>query len=264
MFYITKPVHKKFKKSTNSIMTTPSLVFIIPYRDRKEQLHFFNRQIAYILEDYAPDTYKILFVHQCDKRSFNRGALKNIGFLVVKDLYPDTYQDITLVFNDIDTVANRKNYLNFETSKGIVKHFYGFTFALGGIVSIQASDFELMNGFPNFWAWGYEDNLLQKRVSQNKLQIDRQQFHKLMDSRIIHLNESIKRVVNREEYNRYVFNTNEGIRNIKGVVYTMDESTNFVNVSEFDTGIQENTTQQKVHDITNTDKPFGRLKMQLF
>ncbi len=245
-------------------MTTPSLVFIIPYRDREEQLHFFNRQIAYILEDYVLDTYKILFIHQCDKRSFNRGALKNIGFLVVKDLYPDTYQDITLVFNDIDTVANRKNYLNFETSRGIVKHFYGFTFALGGIVSINASDFELMNGYPNFWAWGYEDNLLQKRVLQYKLQIDRQQFHKLMDSRIIHLNESIKRVVNREEYNRYVFNTNEGIRNIKDVVYTIDDSTNFVNVSQFDTGIQENTIQQKVHDITKTDKPFGRLKMQMF
>ena len=117
-----------------SIITTPQIIFIIPYRDREEQLHFFQRQITYLLEDYVEGTYKILFIHQCDERSFNRGALKNIGFLVVKDLFPDTYATITLVFNDIDTTANRKNDLDYKTIQGTVKHFYGFPFALGGIV----------------------------------------------------------------------------------------------------------------------------------
>ena len=173
-------------------MNIPSKIFIIPYRDREEQLHFFRRQIQYILEDEDPETYRIMYIHQCDSRPFNRGALKNIGFLVGKELYPNDYKTITFVFNDVDTIANRKNLLHYETTSGIVKHFYGFTFALGGIVSICGEDFESLNGFPNFWAWGFEDNALQQRVGYNKkFTIDRSQFYPLMDPHIIHLNDQI-------------------------------------------------------------------------
>lgn len=244
-------------------MSTPQIIFIIPYRNREEQLHFFKRQIAYILEDYAEETYKIFYVHQCDERSFNRGALKNIGFLIVKDLYPETYKNITLIFNDIDTVPNRKNYLEFHTEPGIIKHYYGFVFALGGIVSINAGDFESLNGFPNFWAWGYEDNLLQARVQAKKMTIDRSQFHKLMDPRIIHLNESIKRVVNREEYNRFVNNSKEGIVDIHDLQYAIDETTDFINVSHFETNTKEDKTNQKIHDITKSKTPFSKKTMSM-
>jgi hypothetical protein len=64
------------------------------------------------------------------------------------------------------------------------------------------------------------------------------------------LNESIKRVVNREEFNRFVYNTNEGIHNISNLQYTIDNETDFVNVSHFETGMAENTKSNIVHDIT--------------
>lgn len=238
-------------------MTTPNIVFIVPYRDRPEQLHFFQRQIQYILEDVDPTTYKIMYVHQKDTRPFNRGALKNIGFMIVKELYPEDYKTITLVFNDVDTIPNRKNYLQYETTPGKVKHFYGFTFTLGGIVSITGEDFEKVNGFPNFWAWGFEDNALQKRVEAKNIEIDRSQFHHLMDSRILHLNESINRVVNRAEYNRYQFNSPEGIQHIKNLKYTIDEETQFAHVTEFSTGIDPDMKSFAVHDLRKTNKPFG-------
>jgi hypothetical protein len=241
----------------------PEIVFIIPYRDREEQLHFFKRQIKYILEDYDQTAYKILYIHQCDQRSFNRGALKNIGFLVIKDLYPDHYKNITIVFNDVDTIANRKNILDFKTKPGVVKHFYGFPFALGGIVAIHAGDFEIINGFPNFWSWGYEDNLLQTRVLKHHFMIDRSQFYPLMDPHIIHLNESIKRVVNREEFNRFVYNTNEGLQNISNLQYTMDHETDFVNVYYFETGITENSNSNIVHDITKSNPLKRNMQMVL-
>jgi len=74
---------------------TPKIVFIVPYREREQQLLFFQRQMQYILEDYDENQCKVIIAHQNDKRSFNCGAMKNIGFLIVKQLYPNTYQDIT-------------------------------------------------------------------------------------------------------------------------------------------------------------------------
>jgi hypothetical protein len=42
-----------------------------------------------------------------------------------------------------------KNLINYATTVGNIKHFYGFTFTLGGIVSITGEDFEKMNGYLN-------------------------------------------------------------------------------------------------------------------
>ena len=173
---------------------TPKVIFIVPYRDRQQQYEFFARQMAHVLEGTS---YRILYIHQKDTRSFNRGALKNIGFITVKNLYPETYRNITLVFNDIDTMPYVKGFLNYETVPGLVKHFYGFTFALGGIASMTAGDFERVNGFPNLWAWGYEDNALNQRVIKNGIRIDRTQFYPILDKNILHLQDGILRDVNR-------------------------------------------------------------------
>ena len=107
----------------------PNIIFIVPYRDREQHYLFFSRHMKMILEDVS--NYRILYIHQTDKREFNRGAMKNIGFIVVKHLYPEHYKNITLVFNDVDTMPFTKNFLNYETKNGNIKHFYGFNFTLG-------------------------------------------------------------------------------------------------------------------------------------
>ena len=138
----------------------PKRVFIVPYRDRIQQKFFFCKQMEFILEGRSD--YEILFVHQCDARNFNRGAMKNIGFLAIKEKYPDSYKDISFIFNDVDTLPFHKLF-DYETTPGMVKHHYGFETALGGIVVIKGSDFDLINGYPNYWGWGMEDACLQKR-----------------------------------------------------------------------------------------------------
>lgn len=246
---------------------TPKIVFIVPYRDRELQLNFFNRHMKYITEDMPKEDYRILIVHQCDNRSFNRGALKNIGFLIVRDLYPQTYNNITLVFNDLDTLPYVKNFLTYDTIPGVVKHFYGVKFTLGGIFSIKAGDFERVNGFPNFWAWGYEDNLLNTRVKNAGIEINRSVFYNLHDIHIMHMSDGVKRDINREEFDRYAKNTREGLNSITHLNYTIKKD-NLVDVTQFHTGLNENINARSVHHLANGKSPFkptrsGHMKLSL-
>lgn len=234
---------------TNETLQIPKLVFIVPYRDRVQHQAFFKRHMKMILEDMPETDYKIYYIHQCDNREFNRGAMKNIGFLVIKEKYPNDYKNITLVFNDVDVMPFTKNFLNYETTEGVVKHFYGYTFCLGGLFSIKAGDFEKILGFPNLWAWGYEDNLIQRRVLKSNLIIDRSNFYPIMDKNICHLKDGFERTINRREFDRVVNETNEGFQSINTLNYTINEETGFVDVTSFFTAFQENTEQNVIHDI---------------
>ena len=241
----------------------PKLIFVIPYRDREQQQQFFSHHMKRILEDYHPTEYKIIYAHQKDTREFNRGAMKNIGFLYAKSVYPKSYKRITFVFNDVDTMPYNKNFIRYETTPGVVKHFYGYTFTLGGIVSITGEDFEKINGFPNFWAWGYEDNAMNQRVMNTLgLTIDRSQFYPIMDKNILQLKDEITRVVNRGEYDRYVLDNvlkktfHDGISAVRDVLCNYNENTKFLDIHGFKTGIEPNPTLNKIHDMRSGPVPF--------
>jgi hypothetical protein len=244
---------------------TPKLLFIVPYRDREHQKTFFeNHMKNNILADIPKEDYKIWYIHQTDKREFNRGAMKNIGFLAAKHTYPDDYKNITLVFNDVDTMPLTKNYLNYDTQEGTVKHFYGHTFALGGIISMKAGDFEKINGFPNLWGWGYEDNLLQYRVLRSNVAIiDRSQFHKILDKNILQLKDGLERTVNRGEFDQYMANTSEGIHTITNLKFQIDAETGMVDVIRFSTGREENIHQRIQYDLRNGPYPFKPTTRQI-
>lgn len=235
----------------------PKLVFIIPYRDRELQKNFFLHHMTHtVLADMPIDSYQIYFVHQQDTRTFNRGALKNIGFLVLKELYPDDYKDITIVFNDVDTMPYVKNFLPYETNKGMIKHFYGFQFTLGGIVSITAEDFETLGGFPNFWSWGYEDNELQRRAKMHHIDIDRSAFYPIMNKEIIHLQDGYLRDINITEKKRYDWKTTEGFADITDLSYTIED--HMIQVSQFHTPHRENSHAKQTHDLRTGNQPFTK------
>ena len=234
----------------------PKLIFIVPYRDRAQHLHFFKEQMNKVLAVMPKTDYKIYIVHQVDDRNFNRGAMKNIGFLAVKNKYPNDYKNITLVFNDVDTMPYTKNFFNYNTVPGTVKHFYGVRFALGGIVSITAGDFEKTGGFPNFWAWGYEDNMLKIRVDKCGLNIDYTQFYKLDDGNVLQLKHGKTREVNRTEFDKFKQDDTDGFVDINDLTYTIEEESGFINVTSFEpkTPSTEIVTQTYSLDAGNT--PF--------
>jgi hypothetical protein len=241
----------------------PKIVFIVPYRDREHHLKFFSVYMKHVLSDYDPSTYEIYIVHQKDGRPFNRGGMKNIGFLAVKEKYPNEYQDMTFVFNDVDTVPYDKGVIQYETRAGVVKHFYGVKFALGGIFSIKGGDFERTNGFPNFWAWGGEDNYMQYRVLQCGLKIDRRGFFPLQHPNILQMVEGIMRTISRSEAEMVFYKTtNDGLSTIQNLNYKEeprldhDHCNNavhhrFIHVSHFDCAYSHASNtyeEQNIHD----------------
>ena len=249
---------KKIKSENNcqeSSENVPKIIFIVPYRNRENHQKYFKSQMETLL--VGKHDYKIYYIHQCDTRPFNRGAMKNIGFLMVKDKYPESYKNITLVFNDVDTTPSAIGIIpEYATKPRIVKHFYGYTYALGGIISITAGDFESINGFPNYWAWGYEDNMLNHRVVVSGLTLDRSVFYPISDSRITQFKTGPERVVNRGEFQRFMSRVKEGIMCIKNIRYNINEETGFVNVSHFDTGIECREDLNSSFMAVDTNVPF--------
>jgi hypothetical protein len=199
----------------------PKRVFIVPYRNRVQHKFFFSKYMSFILEH--SDDYEIYFSHQCDVRTFNRGATKNIGFLAVKEKYPEHYKNITFIFNDVDTIPFNKIF-DYETTHGNIKHYYGFKYALGGIVVIKGSDFEMTNGYPCFWGWGMEDNALQKRCDALKLKVDRTIFYNIGSPEILQLFDGISRIISKKDpWRGENDNGIDGIKTIKQLKYTIDE-----------------------------------------
>ena len=246
----------------------PKIIFIIPYRNRPQQKHFFDVYIQHILEDYLAGYCEVFFVEQSDKyEKFNRGAVKNIGFMAIRERYPNDYKNITIVFNDVDTLPYKKNLLKYETVPGIIKHFYGKRFALGGIFSINGGDFEIMGGFPNYWTWGHEDVVIVKRAEKYLIRIDRSTFFELGNPNIIQLNDEKTRQVDIstafvDEDN---FNTYKIIMNLK---YTFNENNNYskhIYINDFDLALEKrifNYTIDLKKGEEHHKKEFGKAKQQ--
>ena len=231
----------------------PSIIFIIPYRDRIQHKTFFEIYMKHLMEDYDENSYEIYFSHQCDKRKFNRGAMKNIGFLAMKEKYKNDYKNITFIFNDVDTLPYKKNLLNYQTKKGIIKHFYGYPFSLGGIFSIKGEDFESINGFPNYWAWGMEDNVIQDRAIKKNIKIDRSHFYKIGDPNILQFFDGLKRLISKEQAlrmrNDHVYSNKDGINAISNL---KTEITNeYINAKQFKTLYEDNEDTYNIYDIRN-------------
>ena len=237
----------------NSKNKIPKKIFIIPYRDREEyKKKFLERMMDHLNDD---DDWEMYFSHQCDKRPFNRGAIKNIGFIAMKIKYPNHYKNISFIFHDIDTLPVLKGVFPYDTVEGKVAHYYGFKFALGGVFVIKGKDFENIKGFPNFWGWGFEDNLLNKRCIINNLIIDRSIFYNHKDKERLKYIErldkddgNVKLFTKREIYMQ---NENpEDITDLKNVTFTIND--NFINITNFETRISHTEHDFYLKKVTST------------
>ena len=200
-------------------------IFIVPYRDRLEHLYFFQQYLPFVLPDINNNNdnnsnidYEVYFAHQKDTRPFNRGAMKNIGFLAIKNKYPNDYKNITFIFNDVDVLPYTKNIFDYKTTDNIIKHYYGYTNCLGGSFAIKGKDFERINGFPNLWSYGLEDTIIQTRalsVLDKSIRIERYNFYEIGNKKVLQLFDGLNRLIDRNPTNKVFDNhKNDGISSI--------------------------------------------------
>jgi hypothetical protein len=238
-------------------------IFIVPYRNREQHKEFFTRYMSYILEDYDKSEYEIIFAHQNNDLPFNRGSMKNIGFLYAKQKY-SYYKDINFIFNDVDTVPYKKGLLNYEVAPNVIKHYYGFIFALGGIFSIKGGDFEKIDGFPNLWSWGFEDTVIYDRAIKNNITVDRSQFYKIGNHNILHLLDEFSKNVLRKNFGLYTNKQmNDGLKSLTDIEFNWNEETNMLDINKHNSihSLQDNSyisTLQIKPSNTNQNR-FGKM-----
>ena len=231
-------------------MSVPNRIFIVPYRDRDIHKKKFLEHMTKYLKD--SNDWVIYFAHQCDNRPFNRGAMKNIGFLAMKRKYPYHYKNITFIFNDVDSYPRIDGMIPYKTNPGIVAHYYGTNFALGGMFAIKGGDFEKTGGFPNFWGWGMEDNLIYERCLQVGLKVDRSCFYPMHDSRIVRLFDGFKRVYSQREVSIYKSEKPDTINDIHNIKYNIENE--FINIQNFSTSENWTILDFKQRDIREGTK----------
>jgi len=143
--------------------------FIIPYRNRKEHLNEFINRFTEYLKDKDIDV-QFYIIHQINVGEFNRGAMKNIGFLEICKTRPDGL----FIFHDVDTYPTYWGSIPYEAKRGEFKRpvLNMASENLGLICSCWKEEFEKTNGFANYWGWGSEDGALYNRAKKLGIQID--------------------------------------------------------------------------------------------
>ena len=159
----------------------PLVAIVVPFReqaqqDRKAQLDAFVKHMTQFLRGRR---FAIVVAQQShDGRSFNRGALLNVGFVEARRL-AGAAPLASVVFHDVDLLPSPgllKWYLE-PPSAGRPTHIaapsawgkyampgYEAVF-FGGVTALHPADFGRANGFPNdYWGWGMEDDQLRLRV----------------------------------------------------------------------------------------------------
>jgi hypothetical protein len=192
-------------------------VIIIPYRNRKEHLEQFIKDVIPLFEKYL-NPFKVVVVEQEEGKLFNRGMLLNIGF--------NEYKDKCNYFftHDVDTLPNdicvKKLYTitNYDVIRISIPHIL----SLGNICKFTSKSIVEINGLPNYiWGWGIEDRALYYRYSIMNKTISPDYTHHLLFNRLHHKS-NIENYINEKkkisDYENKIFNCNDKDKQYKHIM----------------------------------------------
>ena len=165
-------------------MTLPRLSIILPYRNRPQQLaRFIPHIVAYFQRDKLDKDipWRLTIVEQVPGKPFNRGLIKNIGFLLTEADHD------YFCFHDVDYLPIWADYSYCDSPARLI--WYGaeltpfdpavdgmmaadWNTCFGGVITFPKADFRRINGYSNsYWGWGYEDTELRIRTLAEGLKI---------------------------------------------------------------------------------------------
>uniref|UniRef100_A0A0A9XFF2 Beta-1,4-N-acetylgalactosaminyltransferase n=2 Tax=Lygus hesperus TaxID=30085 RepID=A0A0A9XFF2_LYGHE len=151
-----------------------SVAIIIPYRNRRHQLHLLLQFLPRILKKQQVN-YSIFVVEQAGNKTFNKGMLMNAGFMTALSRPAHGVPYHCFIFHDSDllTEDDRNMYTCPEfprhMSIGVDELDYKLPYKelVGGIFAIKTDHFIRLNGYSNlYWGWGGEDDDMGLRVQE--------------------------------------------------------------------------------------------------
>jgi predicted glycosyltransferase involved in capsule biosynthesis len=146
------------------------LAIIVPYRDRRDHLRIFKRDIEmYMKEKKIP--YSLYIIEQEGDSPFNRGKLMNVGFDICKNLCD------YICFHDVDMIPVEADYSIVNNPTHIAFAVEQFNWRLpydgyfGGVTLFDKESFIRINGYSNeYWGWGVEDDDLILRCKKEGIE----------------------------------------------------------------------------------------------
>ncbi|XP_041466969.1 beta-1,4-galactosyltransferase 5-like isoform X2 [Lytechinus variegatus] len=153
------------------------VAIVIPYRDRLEHLGILLRNLYQVLTLQNLE-FGIFVSEQANDNVFNRGLLKNIGYMEATNF--GSWDCV--IFHDIDQIPMRatnwygcdempRHLCAYAEELGF-KLLYGSIF--GGVVGLTAEQMKKSNGYSNvYWGWGAEDDDLRSRLAKVEYKIHR-------------------------------------------------------------------------------------------
>jgi len=158
----------------------PKLGIIVPYRNRRTHLNHFTTAIKNYFNN-SKINYELIIVEQADKKSFNRGALLNIGVKKAQEL-ECTY----VALHDVDMLPEDVDYSDVRVPTHLATNFISenkemkrivFDEYFGGVTLFPINDYFHVNGYSNkYWGWGYEDDDLLWRCKENFIDFNTKQL----------------------------------------------------------------------------------------
>lgn len=164
--------------SAGRMPSCKTIGIVVPYRNREEHLRrFIPHMISYFRRELINHNVRplILVSEQADNRKFNRGFVKNVGFLAL-----EPYCDY-VCFHDVDYLPMWADYRETEMPTRIVwwgmhvrpirltpgsRRVVAPRTGLGTVAIFKKTQFRLVNGYSNLYeGWGFEDTDLLYRCT---------------------------------------------------------------------------------------------------
>ena len=144
------------------------LTVMIPYRNREENLGVFIPYFKSFMKNYSPEIpYKIVVIEQGNDKTFNKGILYNIGFLITSgdtDYYALHDVDALPISSDYSYHKEPQHlFVNTleQSNNGVFRNINKEALYKnkGGVLTVPTNIYRLANGLSNnYWGWGFEDD----------------------------------------------------------------------------------------------------------